>query len=96
MSEPNVLLLDEPTNDLDTDTLAAIEDTLDEWPGTMIVVSHDRYLLERLCDRQVALLGDGRIRDLPGGWRSTSASGRRRNRPARPRRPPSRTRTARW
>ncbi|MDP9825617.1 ATPase subunit of ABC transporter with duplicated ATPase domains [Kineosporia succinea] len=67
MSEPNVLLLDEPTNDLDTDTLAAIEDTLDEWPGTMIVVSHDRYLLERLCDRQVALLGDGRIRDLPGG-----------------------------
>ncbi len=67
MSEPNVLLLDEPTNDLDTDTLAAIEDTLDEWPGTLIVVSHDRYLLERLCDRQVALLGDGQIRDLPGG-----------------------------
>ena len=67
MSEPNVLLLDEPTNDLDTDTLAAIEDTLDEWPGTLIVVSHDRYLLERLCDRQIALLGDGQIRDLPGG-----------------------------
>nr|WP_285596454.1 ABC-F family ATP-binding cassette domain-containing protein [Kineosporia sp. NBRC 101731] len=67
MSEPNVLLLDEPTNDLDTDTLAAIEDTLDEWPGTLIVVSHDRYLLERICDRQVALLGDGQIRDLPGG-----------------------------
>ncbi|MBT0770565.1 ABC-F family ATP-binding cassette domain-containing protein [Kineosporia sp. J2-2] len=67
MAEPNVLLLDEPTNDLDTDTLAAIEDTLDEWPGTLIVVSHDRYLLERLCDRQVALLGDRQIRDLPGG-----------------------------
>jgi ATP-binding cassette subfamily F protein uup len=67
MGEPNVLLLDEPTNDLDTDTLAAIEDTLDEWPGTLIVVSHDRYLLERVCDKQVALLGDGKIRDLPGG-----------------------------
>jgi len=67
MGEPNVLLLDEPTNDLDTDTLAAIEDTLDEWPGTLIVVSHDRYLLERVCDKQVALLGDGQIRDLPGG-----------------------------
>jgi len=67
MGEPNVLLLDEPTNDLDTDTLAAIEDTLDEWPGTLIVVSHDRYLLERVCDKQVALLGDGLVRDLPGG-----------------------------
>jgi ABC transport system ATP-binding/permease protein len=67
MAEPNVLLLDEPTNDLDTDTLAAIEDTLDEWPGTLIVVSHDRYLLERVCDTQVALLGDGKVRDLPGG-----------------------------
>jgi ABC-type multidrug transport system ATPase subunit len=67
MSEPNVLALDEPTNDLDTDTLAAVEDALDGWPGTLLVVSHDRYLLERICDRQVALLGDGRIRDLPGG-----------------------------
>jgi ABC transport system ATP-binding/permease protein len=67
MGEPNVLLLDEPTNDLDTDTLAAIEDTLDEWPGTLVVVSHDRYLLERVTDRQIALLGDGQIRDLPGG-----------------------------
>jgi len=67
MGEPNVLMLDEPTNDLDTDTLAAVEDTLDGWPGTLLVVSHDRYLLERVCDRQVALLGDGRIRDLPGG-----------------------------
>jgi ATPase subunit of ABC transporter with duplicated ATPase domains len=67
MGEPNVLMLDEPTNDLDTDTLAAVEDALDGWPGTLLVVSHDRYLLERICDRQVALLGDGRIRDLPGG-----------------------------
>ncbi|MDF2846847.1 MAG: family ATP-binding cassette protein, partial [Oerskovia sp.] len=67
VGEPNVLLLDEPTNDLDTDTLAAIEDLLDGWPGTLIVVSHDRYLLERVCDREVALLGDGTIRDLPGG-----------------------------
>ncbi|WP_444662946.1 ABC-F family ATP-binding cassette domain-containing protein [Cellulomonas sp. CW35] len=67
VGEPNVLLLDEPTNDLDTDTLAALEDLLDGWPGTLIVVSHDRYLLERVCDRQVALLGDGHLRDLPGG-----------------------------
>ena len=67
MGEPNLLVLDEPTNDLDTDTLAAVEDTLDGWPGTLLVVSHDRYLLERVCDRQVAMLGDGRIRDLPGG-----------------------------
>ncbi|UZN04275.1 ABC-F family ATP-binding cassette domain-containing protein [Cellulomonas sp. S1-8] len=67
VAEPNVLLLDEPTNDLDTDTLAAFEDLLDGWPGTLIVVSHDRYLLERVCDRQVALLGDGALRDLPGG-----------------------------
>jgi ABC transport system ATP-binding/permease protein len=67
VGEPNVLLLDEPTNDLDTDTLAALEDLLDGWPGTLIVVSHDRYLLERVCDRQYALLGDGRLRDLPGG-----------------------------
>ncbi len=67
MGEPNVLVLDEPTNDLDTDTLAAVEDTLDGWPGTLIVVSHDRYLLERVCDRQIALLGDGAVRDLPGG-----------------------------
>jgi len=67
VGEPNVLLLDEPTNDLDTDTLANIEDLLDVWPGTLVVVSHDRYLLERVTDHQVALLGDGRIRDLPGG-----------------------------
>ena len=67
MTEPNVLLLDEPTNDLDTDTLAAVEDVLDSFPGTLVVVSHDRYLLERVTDRQVALLGDGGLRDLPGG-----------------------------
>ena len=67
MTEPNVLLLDEPTNDLDTDTLAAVEDILDSFPGTLVVVSHDRYLLERVTDHQVALLGDGTVRDLPGG-----------------------------
>lgn len=67
VGEPNVLMLDEPTNDLDTDTLAAIEDLLDTWAGTLIVVSHDRYLLERVTDHQMALLGDGKIRDLPGG-----------------------------
>jgi ATP-binding cassette subfamily F protein uup len=67
MDEPNVLLLDEPTNDLDIDTLTALEDLLDGWPGTLLVVSHDRYFLERVCDRTVALLGDGGLRDLPGG-----------------------------
>ncbi|WP_030528919.1 ABC-F family ATP-binding cassette domain-containing protein [Phycicoccus jejuensis] len=67
MDEPNVLLLDEPTNDLDIDTLTSLEDLLDGWAGTLVVVSHDRYLLERVCDRQLALLGDGVLRDLPGG-----------------------------
>ena len=67
MAEPNVLLLDEPTNDLDIETLTSLEDVLDGWAGTLLVVSHDRYLLERVCDRQVALLGDGTVRDLPGG-----------------------------
>jgi ABC-type lipoprotein export system ATPase subunit len=81
MGEPNVLALDEPTNDLDTDTLAAVEDALDGWPGTLLVVSHDRYLLERICDRQVALLGDGRIRDLPGGVEEYLALRRARPRP---------------
>ncbi len=67
MDEPNVLLLDEPTNDLDIETLTSLEDLLDGWAGTLVVVSHDRYLLERVADRQLALLGDGRLRDLPGG-----------------------------
>ena len=67
MAEPNVLLLDEPTNDLDVDTLAQLEDLLDGWPGTLVVVSHDRYLVERVCDTVVALFGDGRITHLPGG-----------------------------
>jgi ATP-binding cassette subfamily F protein uup len=67
MTEPNVLLLDEPTNDLDVDTLQQLEDILDNWAGTLVVVSHDRYLTERVCDRVVALFGDGRITDLPGG-----------------------------
>jgi ATP-binding cassette subfamily F protein uup len=66
-AEPNVLLLDEPTNDLDIDTLAALEDLLDSWPGTLVVASHDRYLLERVCDRMIGMFGDGRLRDLPGG-----------------------------
>ena len=67
VAEPNVLLMDEPTNDLDVDTLTALEDLLDGWPGTLVVVSHDRYFVERVCGRVVALLGDGRLTDLPGG-----------------------------
>ena len=67
MDEPNVLLLDEPTNDLDVDTLTALEDLLDSWPGTLVVVSHDRYFVERVCDDVYALMGDGGIRHLPGG-----------------------------
>jgi ATPase subunit of ABC transporter with duplicated ATPase domains len=66
-TEPNVLILDEPTNDLDTDMLAAIEDVLDSWPGNLIVISHDRYLLERVTDTQYAILGDGKVRYLTGG-----------------------------
>ncbi|OBK39775.1 ABC transporter ATP-binding protein [Mycobacterium sp. 1245111.1] len=85
LAEPNVLLLDEPTNDVDTDMLAATEDLLDSWPGTLIVVSHDRYLLERVTDQQYAIL-DGRLRHLPGGideyLRLTA------QRPARPTTPP--------
>ena len=67
MGEPNVLLLDEPTNDLDIDTLTALEDLLDGWPGTLDVVSHDRWFVERVCDDVHALGGDGGIRHLPGG-----------------------------
>ncbi|NKE09435.1 MULTISPECIES: ABC-F family ATP-binding cassette domain-containing protein [Kocuria] len=66
LDEPNVLVLDEPTNDLDTDMLAAMEDLLDTWPGTLLVVSHDRYLLERITDQQYAVLNGG-FRHLPGG-----------------------------
>jgi ATPase subunit of ABC transporter with duplicated ATPase domains len=66
-TEPNVLLLDEPTNDFDTDTLAALEDLLDGWPGTLVVASHDRYLVERVTDTVYGMLGDGRLVHLPGG-----------------------------
>lgn len=65
--EPNVLLFDEPTNDLDTDTLASLEDLLDSWPGTIIVASHDRYLIERVTDTAYGMFGDGRLVHLPGG-----------------------------
>jgi ATP-binding cassette subfamily F protein uup len=67
VGEPNVLLLDEPTNDLDIDTLNVIEDYLDTWPGTLIIATHDRYFLERVCDVQYALRGDGSCVLLPGG-----------------------------
>ncbi|KWW99093.1 putative ABC transporter ATP-binding subunit [Carbonactinospora thermoautotrophica] len=67
MGEPNVLLLDEPTNDLDIETLSVLEDLLDGWPGSLVVVSHDRYFVERVCDHVVALLGDGRLAHLGGG-----------------------------
>jgi len=66
LAEPNVLILDEPTNDVDTDMLAAMEDLLDTWPGTLLVVSHDRYFVERVTDQQFAII-DGRLRHLPGG-----------------------------
>ncbi|AYY14481.1 ABC transporter ATP-binding protein [Actinobacteria bacterium YIM 96077] len=67
MGEPNVLLLDEPTNDLDVETLTVLEDLLDGWPGTLVVVSHDRWFLERATDAIWALLGDGRLVHVPGG-----------------------------
>ena len=67
MAEPNVLLLDEPTNDLDIDTLQQLEDLLDGWAGTLVVISHDRYLIERICDTTWALFGDGKLTNLPGG-----------------------------
>ena len=66
LDEPNVLILDEPGNDLDTDMLASVEDLLDGWPGTLLLVTHDRYLMERVTDHQFALL-DGKLRHLPGG-----------------------------
>jgi len=67
MDEPNVLLLDEPTNDLDIETLTEFEDLLDGWPGTLVVVSHDRYFLERVTEHVVALLGDSKLSFLAGG-----------------------------
>ena len=67
MAEPNVLLLDEPTNDLDIDTLQELENLLDSWPGTLVVISHDRYLIERIADTTYALFGDGTLTNLPGG-----------------------------
>ncbi len=76
MAEPNVLLLDEPTNDLDIETLTALEDLLDRWPGTLVVVSHDRYFVERVCDDVHGLDGDGGIRHLPGGIEQYVASRR--------------------
>ena len=87
LGQPNVLLLDEPTNDLDTDTLAELEDLLDSWAGTLVVVSHDRYLIERVCDSTVALLGDGSLAALPGGIEeylapASAAAARRPPRPA--------------
>ena len=66
LDEPNVLILDEPGNDLDTDMLAAVEDLLDGWPGTLLLVTHDRYLMERVTDHQFAIV-DGKVRHLPGG-----------------------------
>lgn len=67
MAEPNLLLLDEPTNDLDIDTLQELESLLDSWAGTMVVISHDRYLIERIADSTWALFGDGKLTNLPGG-----------------------------
>lgn len=67
MAEPNILLLDEPTNDLDIDTLQELESLLDSWPGTLVVISHDRYLIERIADNAYALFGDGKLTHLPGG-----------------------------
>jgi ATP-binding cassette subfamily F protein uup len=93
MGEPNVLLLDEPTNDLDIETLTELEDLLDGWPGTLVVVSHDRYFLERVTDHVVALLGDGRVSMLAGGideylsrreTAATAARAEQRVAPARP------------
>src|SRR5690625_5089783 len=92
LSEPNVLILDEPTNDVDTEMLTALEDVLDSWPGTLIVVSHDRYLLERVTDQQYAII-DGRLRHLPGGVEEYLRLARRQDRSTRtsaPAGPPAR------
>jgi ABC transport system ATP-binding/permease protein len=83
LDEPNVLLLDEPTNDLDIETLTELEDLLDGWPGSLVLVSHDRYFLERVCDHVVALLGDGGLALLPGGVEEYLARRRTAHRPVR-------------
>ena len=91
LSEPNVLILDEPTNDLDTDMLAAIEDLLDSFPGTLLVVSHDRYLVERVTDQQYAVM-DGHLRHLPRGvdqYLELRAASLRTTTPAKPTTKPS-------
>ena len=89
LNEPNVLLLDEPTNDLDIDTLTVFEDYLDTWPGTLLVVTHDRYFLERVCDVTYALLGDGSCVLLPGGVDHYLQLGRDRSPEISPTRTPS-------
>ena len=90
MDEPNVLFLDEPTNDLDIETLTQLEDLLDGWPGSLVVVSHDRYFLERTTDRVFALLGDAACACCRAGWTSTWSAGTPpwRPPPPGPRRPP--------
>jgi ATP-binding cassette subfamily F protein uup len=93
LDEPNVLLLDEPTNDLDIDTLTVIEDYLDDWPGTLIVVTHDRYFLERVTDVTYALTGGGRCDLLPGGIEQY-LSGREASEPAPSRQEPQRSESA--
>src|SRR5207248_4122571 len=80
LEEPNVLVLDEPSNDLDTEMLAVMEDLLDSWPGTLLVASHDRYLIERVTDQQYALI-DGGLRHLPGGVEEYLALRRERKEP---------------
>jgi ATP-binding cassette subfamily F protein uup len=93
LDEPNVLLLDEPTNDLDIDTLTVIEDYLDDWPGTLIVVTHDRYFLERVTDVTYALTGGGRCDLLPGGIEHYLAD-REASEPAPSRQEPQRSESA--
>jgi ATPase subunit of ABC transporter with duplicated ATPase domains len=93
LDEPNVLLLDEPTNDLDIDTLTVIEDYLDDWPGTLIVVTHDRYFLERVTDVTYALTGGGRCDLLPGGIEQYLAD-REASEPAPSRQEPQRSESA--
>jgi ABC-type multidrug transport system ATPase subunit len=88
LEKPNVLILDEPDNDLDTDMLAVVENLLDSWPGTLLLITHDRYLMERVTDDQFALL-DGKVRHVPGGvneyLRILDARAEARSKPAAPR-----------